>query len=233
MAALSPRHRMIAIDNRGTGRSEKVPGPYSIDMMADDAAAVLRVLKLRTAHVVGTSMGGYIALALAKRHPALVQSLVLVATSKGGPGTLPVPASTLEAWRAASVLSPREFAERTMPLSYRPGWAEENRQRFVEVLETRLEFPTPPMCWAAQYAACEQYIYQGLDVSTLEQPALVIHGTQDRVVPFPNGEALAAALPHSRLKILEGAGHLPFIEDPKGFARIVSDFLKSPNVADR
>jgi 3-oxoadipate enol-lactonase len=227
MAAAAGRFRMIAVDNRGTGRSEKPPGPYSIEMMADDAARVLEHLKAPPAHIVATSMGGYIGLSLALRHPKRVKSLVLVNTSKGGPDTLPVPQETYEAWHEASFLGAREFAEQTMHLSFRRGFLEEHPDVFRHLMERRLEYPTPPMCWSAQNGACVLFLEKGVDVSTLTQPALVIHGTDDRVVPFENGKKLAEALPNARFVAFEGGGHLTFLEEPEKFAATVTHFLNA------
>ena len=222
-AELSARARAIAVDNRGTGRSDKPAGPYSIAMLADDAVEVLDALGVNEAHVVGHSMGGYIALTLALRHPARVHSLVLIATGAGGPTALPVPEQTLKSWHASSHLPPAEYARKTMPLSYAPGWAEANRDRFETHLKARLEFPTPPECWAAQFDACERYLEEGIDAAGIRAPALVVHGTEDRVVPFANGESLAAALAGSRLVAVKGAGHLCFLERPLALSRIMVD----------
>jgi pimeloyl-ACP methyl ester carboxylesterase len=65
-------YRLVLLHNRGTGRSVAPPGPYSIGTLADDAAAVLRTLGVRRAHVLGASMGGYVSLQLARAHPDLV-----------------------------------------------------------------------------------------------------------------------------------------------------------------
>lgn len=78
---LAAHHRVIAFDNRGAGRTDQPDSPYSIEMMADDAAGLMTALGIEQAHVVGISMGGKIALALALRHPERVHSLVLVCTS--------------------------------------------------------------------------------------------------------------------------------------------------------
>ena len=78
---LAARFRIIAADNRGAGRSAKPPGPYSIEQMAADVAGLMDRLELPRAHVLGMSMGGRIAMALALAEPARVNRLVLVATS--------------------------------------------------------------------------------------------------------------------------------------------------------
>ncbi len=78
---LSKHYRVVALDNRGAGRTDKPDTPYSIEMMADDAAGLLTAVGISSTHVLGHSMGGRIALALALRHPELVRSLVLVSTS--------------------------------------------------------------------------------------------------------------------------------------------------------
>jgi pimeloyl-ACP methyl ester carboxylesterase len=83
---LAARFRVIAADNRGTGRSAKPPGPYSIEQMAADVAGLMDRLQLPRAHVLGISMGGRIALALALARPARVNRLVLVATSPRAAG---------------------------------------------------------------------------------------------------------------------------------------------------
>jgi 3-oxoadipate enol-lactonase len=83
---LADRYRVIGIDHRGAGRSAKPPGPYSIEQMADDVTALLEHLELPRAHVLGMSLGGRIAMALALGHPERVDRLVLVATSPRAAG---------------------------------------------------------------------------------------------------------------------------------------------------
>ena len=214
------------MDNRGTGRSDKPVGPYSIAQMADDAYEVLRQRGAGSAHVVGSSMGGYVALSLAQRHPDAVASLVLLATTSGGPGSHPVPADTQRAWAAAASLGPAEFARATMPLSFAPGWAEDNPEQFEELLAMRLQAATPIECWRAQYNACASYLRRGLPRGSISQPTVIAHGTADRVVPFENAAHLARRLPHASTVTLHGAGHLCWIEQADTVNTVIETMVR-------
>ena len=218
----SLRFRCIAVENRGTGRSPKPPGPYSIEELADDAAEALAG---RRAHVAGFSMGGYVAQTLAVRHPQLVEKLVLICTGTGGPGFLPTPQPTTAAWEANAGRTPPEFARATMPLSFRPGWTDEHEDEFEALLADRLEHPTPPDCWRAQYDACLDWVSRVTPVEEIEAPTLVVHGDADRIVPYENGVDLARRISGSSFERFEGAGHLLFLESPERLNPLVAEFL--------
>ena len=81
---LAQRYKVIAFDNRGAGRRDKPNDPYSIEMMANNAAGRLRALDIGRTNLLGFSMGGRLALALALLHPELVEKLILVSTSASG-----------------------------------------------------------------------------------------------------------------------------------------------------
>ena len=222
LPAFAAQRRVVALDNRGTGRSPKPPGPYSIEEMADDAAEMLAG---RRAHVCGFSMGGYIAQTLALRHPELVQRLVLVCTATGGANVVPTPEETSAAWQANADRTPPEFARATMPLSFRPGWTDEHPDEFEALLADRLEFPTPPECWRAQYDACVDWAARVTPVEQIEAPTLVVHGDADRIVGYENGVELARRIPGARLETFSGGGHLLFLESPERFNPLVEEFL--------
>jgi pimeloyl-ACP methyl ester carboxylesterase len=222
---LAAAARLVTFDNRGSGRSDKPAGPYSIRLLAEDAASVI-------AHaggpvdLIGYSMGGYIALTVALRHRHLVRSLVLIATSAGGPGSRTLPEETRQAWAAAAAVGdPAEFARRTMPLSFRPGWTDAHPQEFEEILRARLAHPTPIAAWQAQYDACAAYLATGVQASRVAVPTLVVHGTADRVVPYANARPLAAAIPRARLVTRIGAGHLCWFEEPDQISSLIADFI--------
>jgi len=219
------RRRVLAFDNRGTGLSAKPPGPYSIEQLADDAAGVLDTREFGRADVYGHSMGGFVALTLALRRPELVRSLVLVATGPGGAGHQQVPKETLDLWMAAVDLPLEEAIRRTMPTSFASGWPEEHPVEYEQWLAARLDPPTPPECWRAQFDASVRYKDAGVEVERIDAPALIVHGELDRVSPVANGRLLAARMPHAELVVLPGRGHAPMLEEPEAFSALVCGFL--------
>ena len=221
-----PGHRVIWFDNRGTGRSAKDPPPASIEKLADDAASVLDGLGVERAHVLGHSMGGYIAQTLTVRRPELVRSLVLVGTGAGRPGHEPVPPETNALWLAKAHMPAEEYSRATMHLSFAPGWREANEAEYERLVADRVEYPTPPECWRAQYDACVRFVEAGLPIEGIAVPVLVVHGDADRVVPISNGRAIARRVPGAQLVVLEGAGHYPYLEQPERFTHVVRNFLE-------
>jgi 3-oxoadipate enol-lactonase len=221
---LAGNHRLLKIDPRGAGRSPKPSGPYSIDGMASDIAAA--IWEAGPVHVVGHSMGGYLAQSLATNHPGLVRSITLVSTSRGGSDHDPVPEDTRSKWLAESQRPPEEYARATMPLSFRPGWPEQNPDRYEDLLARRLRHPTPLEAWQAQFEACEVFLETGADAAAIEQPALIVHGDADRVVPVDNGRRLAKTIPDARFVVFEGAGHLVPVEEAERFNRTLLDFWR-------
>lgn len=212
--ALSTVARAVVMDNRGAGRSDKPPAPYSIEQMADDVASVIESCADGPAVVVGASMGGYIAMTLAVRRPELASALVLVSTLTGGSDSVGVPEETQRAWAENAGRPAPEFARATMPISLAPGWTEEHPERFEELLAARLEHPTPPEAWRAQWEACERFLVDGVPPGAIDQPTWVVHGTRDRVVPVENAAAIARRIPHATVTTIDGAGHLCWLEQP-------------------
>jgi 3-oxoadipate enol-lactonase len=171
-------------------------------------------------------MGGYVAQMLAARNPEAVQSLILMSTSCGGRAAVGVPTQTLQTWHYASNLSSEEFVRRTMPVSFAPGWVEQSAGDFDRIMASRLSYPrTPAYAWRRQFDAGSRLLRRGLTLASLDKPALILHGTEDRVVPYENGRLLASRIAGSQFITLHGAGHLAFIERAHEVNRVLLDFI--------
>ena len=199
--------RVILLDNRGTGRSDKPRRPYRLPQMADDVARVIREAGAGPAVVVGISMGGMIAQHVAMRHPRDVRSLVLLATTPGHPhAKLPAPSTLrllLTAPRARhDAASTRRFNRLLLPEAELDR-ADVHLARWPAALA---HDPLSMQTFARHFFAVMTN-WTGAGLGRVEQPAVVIHGAEDILVPPENGERLARLLPRGRLVMLPGVAH--------------------------
>ena len=198
-------------------------GPYSIALMASDAAAVLDAAGVPSAHVFGVSMGGMIAQEFALQYPGRVQSLILGCTAAGGPNAQRAEPAAIEMLKARTWMSREEAAEAAVPFIYD---AATPRRLIDEDIARRHPWPTSP----AGYLAQLQAILAWEAFSRLPQittPTLVIHGKVDRLVPPGNGELIAARIPDAQLVLLERASHLFATDQPEAAEKTISEFLAS------
>jgi pimeloyl-ACP methyl ester carboxylesterase len=222
---LARRLRVITFDNRGVGRSRAFSYAYTTAAMADDAAIVLDAAGVERAHVYGLSLGGMVAQALALRHPERVRSLVLGATSPGGPRAVR-PAPEVAAFFARRLrMAPEEAAWESIPINYGERCRAEHFERIEEDVAQRLSHPFSERAYRAQlFAAAWHNAYGSLP--RIAAPTLVVHGAQDRVIPVDNARLLAGGIPGARLRVLEHAGHLYPTEEPeadRAIARFLAD----------
>jgi pimeloyl-ACP methyl ester carboxylesterase len=222
LPSLSAQHRLISFDNRGTGRSTSTP-TASIAEMTADALSVLDTAGVESAHIYGISLGGVIALELALAAPERVRSLVLGCACVL---TADKPRAPIEVNDALRLASRRDLADSTAYGSVCPPEAMARNHQAL------LDDVAAPEALVAQQDALRAYSADLADVAQLTMPALVLHGTEDPIVPVDWGRELAATLPDARLVVYEGCGHNYLVEMGELPNRDVLDFLASVDAVE-
>lgn len=219
--ALSRHYRVLMPDLRGHGRSDVPPGPYTVAQMADDMAGFLEAMGPEAAHVVGLSLGGAVAQALAVRHPERVRSLVLVNTfARLRPRGWSEWRRTL-ARLLVPLLNPAKYARmEAEELFPHPGQEGLRRVAFQRLCATH------PVGFRAALLAAARYDGRK-DLAHIRVPTLVVAGLEDTVVPLRAKEELAARIPGARLITVPRSGHATPTDQPVLFNRLLLRFLQS------
>jgi 3-oxoadipate enol-lactonase/4-carboxymuconolactone decarboxylase len=216
--ALTDSYRILRYDARGHGRSGSSDKPISIDDLADDFVGLLDTLKIDKAHVVGLSLGGLTAQALATRHPERVASLILIATA----ALFPPPefwhnrANVVRAEGPGVVVDsivPRWFTEAFR--ARMPDKVERVRHDYLDIERTGYA-----RCCEALAAADLRERNRAIAASTL-----VIAGAQDPVATPAMADALRAGIPGAELVVLPDVAHLISVERPEALAEKIIAFL--------
>jgi pimeloyl-ACP methyl ester carboxylesterase len=219
---LSEKYRTIALDNRGVGRSEAPPGPYSIAQMAADAAAVLNAARVNTAHIFGVSMGGMIAQEFALQYPNKVRSLILGCTAAGGPQAVRAEQEVLQVLMTRGQ-DPDQFAKAICPFIYDDGTSPERIEEDTAV--RRKWYPSADAYFAQLQAVMAWEAYSR--IGQISAPTLVIHGENDRLVPPENARLISARIPGAKLVMLPKASHIFATDQPHAAHAAILEFLDS------
>lgn len=217
--ALAPRFRVIAPDTRGLGGSALGDAPITIDTYADDVIALLDHLGIARAALVGLSMGGYIALALLRRHPQRLSALAL-ANTRAAADSAEGRATREQSARAAEEHGPSPVAEAMLPRLLSPGAPQALRKQVRAMIMSNS---------GAGIAAAQRAMAARPDSTALLRgvsvPTLVVGAGQDPIIPLEESRAMGAAIPGSRLLALPEAGHLSNLEAPTPFNEAVAELL--------
>ncbi len=217
---LSRHFRTITFDVRGERHLRNGVADLSADVVA-----LLEHLGVRKTHVLGTSLGGFVAQELALERPDLVDGLILVCTSYGREGP-----ETMSPWALADMLgwpslSTEGAVRRGLETATSEAYRAERPEEFEQIVRWRLA-DSPSLSAYYQQMRAGAHFDVSRDVGSISSPTLVIHGAEDRYVPPANASALAEAIPEAELRVLNDAGHLVFIERFAGVNREVVTFLK-------
>ena len=223
-AVLKQRFTVLRYDHRGHGQSEAPAGPYSMDMLADDAAALIQAQAAGSpVHFVGLSMGAMTAQSLAARYPQLVKSITIANAANYYNDTVRAMwharMATVEAQGVGAIAA--AAIERWFTPEFRADVAG-GSAALVADLRQRLE----KMAAAPYVASCAAVA--GMDFRNsnagIRCPALVIAGTRDEATPPALSESIVSSLPGARLATLPAA-HLSAVEQPVAFAALLEAFF--------
>ena len=223
-------HRVIRFDNRDVGKSstldhlglpnvmaavtatllrQPVSAPYLLRDMAADAAALLDVLGIKRAHVVGASMGGMIAQALAIEHPQRVLTLTSIMSTTGNPNLPPAKPAALSALLMPPPTDRQQSIERAVTVFRTigsPGFPFDEAE-IRELAARSYDRGFNPDGVARQFVAIVASGSRTDALKAVKVPALVIHGKDDPLVPVEGAYDTAAAISGAQLLVIDGMGH--------------------------
>ena len=177
------KYKVVSIDNRGVGRTDKPDEPYSIEMLAEDTMRLLNAIGINKAHFIGSSMGGRIAQVIAVKYPEMVKGLILTST--------------------AARVSPSMKTELEIALKTPELWEEMLKESAVLFTQT---YPPTRESFYRQFVATVEFDGKN-QLSKIKAPTLIINGTNDDTIPMGCTEELAKEIHDSKL-ILVGGNHL-------------------------
>jgi 3-oxoadipate enol-lactonase len=223
LGSLGSKHQVLAPDLPGFGQTPPSTGEHTVDAYARACAAVLDAAGFSGPVALGgLSMGGYIAFAFARLFPERLSALLLLSTRAGadsaeGKANRDKTIAQVKE-QGASVVTEGMFPKLLAPANY------EAKPDAASELQAIMKGATP----AGVIAALEVMRDRPDSTPTLgaiKAPTLVVHGKDDQVIPFAEAEATAKAVPNSKLELIEGAGHMPNLEQQAKFDAAIENFL--------
>jgi pimeloyl-ACP methyl ester carboxylesterase len=223
VGALAARHKVVVFDNAGVGRTSAVSAPASLSItaMASQTSALISALRLHRPAVLGWSMGGMIAQALAVSHPAQVSRLILAATAVGTGKARPLPPYTLTVFD----LNPAKQVAQLFPKDQ----AAAARAYLNTILQYPGSYGAPAATSRSQVRAVQRWLAgqdaAGRLVGDIRVPTLVADGTRDQFIGTANDRLLASSVPGAKLLLFDDAGHAFLFQDAARFIRAVETFM--------
>ncbi len=233
---LSKQLKVYAVDPRGIGESTKSPPPYTVEAWAEDFAALIPALNCGPMHVLGSSLGGAMALALAERAPALVKSLIVV----GGFSELDRAAELNFGLRMRLIermgmnqdvadymglwTMTREFVNSDAGFAQMRANQEIIKRNSPELY---LAFVKSVLAWGRSLPEQKGEAKFTARLPNIKAPTLVIGSGNDQLIPLALSQKIAQGIPGAKLTVMPDGGHIPFIEKPQEVVKIVVEFIRT------
>jgi pimeloyl-ACP methyl ester carboxylesterase len=222
--ALSRRHRVVVYDPRGVGDSDVPGGPYPMSRLAADCVAVAMAAGAPGFQLFGASMGGLTAEHVAVLHPGRVTRLVLAATGPGRHAAVPAAPEATAALLGRGAATPAEAYRLACTVLYSRRFQRDHPEFIAEEVANRASHPIPGRAFTAQFRSSRDADVSGR-LGEIAVPSLVLHGTDDVLVPLANAETLTKLISGARRYWFDGCGHLFFHEAPGLTAEVILSFL--------
>ena len=223
---LSKNFEVIVFDNRGAGRSTTSSPPYSIDMLAADAVALMDGLSIPAASMVGFSMGGAITQTIALNHPDRIKKGVLLASFNTLPKTAAMQAiNTAKLFQAG--VKPALALEALLPWIYSNEYLSDP-SRVEKTVQDLLSNPYPqtPDGYAGQLEAL--LLFDHTDkLHQIQTEMLIIHGDADLYTPLYSAQILKEKMQNASLEVIPDVGHMLLIERANEMEKLINAFCKS------
>ena len=223
------RMKVIALDNRGVGKSSRPDYPYTMNMFVEDIKLLLDHLNIKEKiHLCGISMGGMIIQSFALKYPEKVKTLILCATSAYyEPGPL------LERFKAVENMPIEDIIQGLLPFMYSRTFIRKLKEdhNFFDSIKDDALFITP----MNESTRFQDYMNQFNAFSThntrdflhkITQPTLIFAANKDRLMPLPHLQLLHENIPNSTLEVIAGCGHGFTMEEPEKVNEIMWNFIK-------
>jgi len=233
------KYRLVIWDCRGHGQSEVTDDGYSIAQFTDDLYRLMQHLGIERAHIGGLSMGGWISWSFALAHPEVTVSLVL-SDSAGMPAGMENDKllEKKKMFEASAAIAETQGREKLVDVTLSLMFSEEfikNQPDVIKLVRQRIVCDpgvgyarTIKGAFAEYWQTPSNEVEENL--SKIKAPTLIIVGEVDKLTPVSSQKALHRAIPGSRLEIIQGSGHVPSVEQPELWNKLVLEFLDGVEV---
>ncbi|MDF1655042.1 MAG: alpha/beta hydrolase [Coxiellaceae bacterium] len=227
---LENKYKLILVDNRDVGQSSAYSHPYELYDMADDVIELLQHLQLSLVHVVGHSLGGFISFHIAAKAPEIVKSLILCNTdsiqTEHGIGYLDLRIRTAQLTPIGeSPVANLGNIVSIMPYIYSEATLSD--ASFVAEIadyDAANPYPQSPMSFINQAKAARNHNADGL-LADIRCPVLIVTGEDDELFTSEAAYVLSDKMHNTTVEILASVAHMPQLEAPEGFSKVISDFV--------
>ena len=217
---LAMHYRVLLYDCRGMWRSEHPQGPYTMELHAEDLAALLDALEIQAAHIAGISYGAEVSMAFALKYPERVLSLFLASGVSESDAVL---RGFIQTWAAAAQAgNPQQLFEVSYPLNFSADYIAANRTA-IEGAASR--YSLLDMQAVLELLACFNRLDITQELPRITAPTLVVVGENDILKPRKYSEIIAGKIPGADLVVIPGAGHAVCLEKPALFNGLLLGFL--------